>query len=228
MSRSIGWRSFTTRPPMRISPPLSSSSPAVSRSTVVLPEPDGPTRTSSSPSAISRSTLSTATMPPGNVFVMPARVTSAISASVRVSGDQVAVPESAALRNAPLVREVHGDDPEAAVVAVLPLEVVEQRPDVVAADVDPLTDGELDRGDVVAQVGNSVGVLDDGVPVDRRVLERGAVLGDHERHAAVIPLQAQQQGRERARLDRPRHRRVRRLRARLADAERPGSAVRLG
>src|SRR5580765_6101263 len=220
MSRSIGWSPFTTREPIRISPSVSSSRPAVSRSTVVLPEPDGPTRTSSSPSAISRSTWSTATVPSSKTLVTPSSVTLPIaSASVRVSCDQVAVPERAPLGRPPLVFEVHGDDPEAAVVAVFPLEVVEQRPHVVAADVDTLVDRTFDRGDVVAQVGDALRVLDDRLPVHRWVLERGAVLGDHERDRAVVAAQAQQQGRQRARLDRPAHRRPRTVGAHLVDAE---------
>src|SRR5690349_24802523 len=202
MSRSIGWRPFTTRPPIAISPSVRSSSPAVSRSTVVLPEPEGPTSTTNSPSAISRSTLSTATQPPSKTFVTPLRTTSAIA------GDQVAVPEGAALRHPPLALEVDGDDPEAAGVAVLPLEVVEQRPDVVAAHIHALADSELDRADVVAQERDALRVLDHVVPVDRRVVVRGAVLGDHERHVAVVAAQAEQQRGQRRRLDRPAHRRA--------------------
>ena len=38
-------------PPMRISPPVMSSSPAIIRSSVDLPQPDGPTKTTNSPSA---------------------------------------------------------------------------------------------------------------------------------------------------------------------------------
>jgi hypothetical protein len=41
------------RPPMEISPPEISSSPATMRSSVDLPQPDGPTMTMNSPSAIS-------------------------------------------------------------------------------------------------------------------------------------------------------------------------------
>src|ERR1700744_4466093 len=36
-------------------PPVTSSSPAISRSSVVLPQPDGPTKTTKEPSSISRS-----------------------------------------------------------------------------------------------------------------------------------------------------------------------------
>ena len=45
----------TSRSPMRIAPPSTSSSPASIRSEVDLPQPDGPTRTRNSPSAMSRS-----------------------------------------------------------------------------------------------------------------------------------------------------------------------------
>ena len=59
-SRRFGGSSLTSRPPIRIAPASTSSSPASIRSAVVLPEPDGPTSTISSPSAISRSSASTA------------------------------------------------------------------------------------------------------------------------------------------------------------------------
>src|SRR6185503_4737383 len=53
MSRSLGSKSFTTRAPMRISPEVIGSSPATMRSSVDLPQPDGPTITTNSPSATS-------------------------------------------------------------------------------------------------------------------------------------------------------------------------------
>ena len=60
MSRSIGGRSFTTRPSMQMSPAVISSSPATMRSVVVLPQPEGPTSTTNSRSRISRFTSLTA------------------------------------------------------------------------------------------------------------------------------------------------------------------------
>src|SRR5438874_10092048 len=60
MSRSFGGTSFTTSPPMRMSPPVMSSRPAIIRSVVVLPQPDGPTSTTNSLSAMSRSMPRTA------------------------------------------------------------------------------------------------------------------------------------------------------------------------
>src|SRR5260221_10119066 len=60
MSRSIGGRSFTTRPSMLISPELISSSPAPMRKVVLLPQPEGPTSTTNSRARISRLTSGTA------------------------------------------------------------------------------------------------------------------------------------------------------------------------
>ena len=57
MSRSFGGRSLTTSSPIRTSPRVMSSSPATIRSAVVLPQPDGPTKTTSSPSADLRSSV---------------------------------------------------------------------------------------------------------------------------------------------------------------------------
>ena len=50
MSRSFGALSFTTFPPMRSSPELMSSSPAIMLRVVDFPHPDGPTRMMNSPS----------------------------------------------------------------------------------------------------------------------------------------------------------------------------------
>src|SRR5207247_11272386 len=49
---------------MRIVPEVGSSSPAIIRSSVVLPQPDGPRRTRNSPSWAARSTPSTARTSP--------------------------------------------------------------------------------------------------------------------------------------------------------------------
>src|SRR5207244_5953705 len=60
MSRAFGGTSFTTSPPMAISPSVMSSKPAIMRSVVVLPQPEGPTSTTNSLSAMSRSMPRTA------------------------------------------------------------------------------------------------------------------------------------------------------------------------
>src|SRR5918999_5348373 len=64
MSRSFGGRLLTILPPIAISPALICSRPAIMRSNVVLPQPEGPTSTTNSPSAIAMSTpCSTSTLP---------------------------------------------------------------------------------------------------------------------------------------------------------------------
>ncbi len=49
----------TTRSPTRISPAVGSTKPAISRSVVVLPQPDGPSRQTSAPCSIVNDTSST-------------------------------------------------------------------------------------------------------------------------------------------------------------------------
>src|SRR5919106_4190867 len=60
MSRSLAGTRFITRSSMRSSPAVIVSSPAIMRSVVDLPQPDGPSRTMNSPSSISSETSSTA------------------------------------------------------------------------------------------------------------------------------------------------------------------------
>src|SRR3954470_9447215 len=159
MSRSGGATSLTPSPPIRTSPALARSRPAAIRRTVVFPDPEGPTRTRNSPSATSRSRSSTASVPPGNALRRPRNSSSAISASVP-SRDHVPVPERALLRDPALGRIVDVDDPEPLRVAPLPLEVVEQRPDVVAAHVDSLSASTLHGCDVPAKIGDPARVVD--------------------------------------------------------------------
>src|SRR5262245_17264379 len=64
---------------MKTAPSSTSSSPASIRSAVVFPEPDGPTRTTNSPSSTCRSSASTAgTSVPGYTLVACSKRTSAI------------------------------------------------------------------------------------------------------------------------------------------------------
>jgi hypothetical protein len=65
MSRSFEDTLTTSRPSMRTLPASIGSRPASIRSAVDFPDPDGPTRTTSSPSAIVRLSLSTAGFAPG-------------------------------------------------------------------------------------------------------------------------------------------------------------------
>src|SRR6476661_7622086 len=63
---------LTSVPSMRMRPSETSSSPAMSRSNVDLPQPEGPTKTTKEPSSTSRSTFGiTATLP--KVFFTPCR-----------------------------------------------------------------------------------------------------------------------------------------------------------
>src|SRR3954469_79606 len=67
---------------MRIAPPEISSRPAIMRSAVVLPQPDGPTKTTNSPSCTSRSRSDTARWPSAYVFVTLSKVMQAMDCSV--------------------------------------------------------------------------------------------------------------------------------------------------
>src|SRR5580693_1311799 len=65
---------------MESEPDVMSSKPANIRSAVVLPQPDGPTRTMNSPSATCSDSSSTARMSSPKILVTPSKVISAISA----------------------------------------------------------------------------------------------------------------------------------------------------
>jgi hypothetical protein len=58
--RCQGGSQVTSLPPMRAAPPLGSTKPAIMRKVVVLPQPDGPSSTTNSPSATSSVTPATA------------------------------------------------------------------------------------------------------------------------------------------------------------------------
>jgi hypothetical protein len=60
---------------MRIVPAVGFSRPAIMRSAVVLPHPEEPTRIMNSPSAMSRVSSSTATVPPANCLLTASSVT---------------------------------------------------------------------------------------------------------------------------------------------------------
>ena len=63
-SRCAGGTSLTQRPSMYSSPPLASSRPAISRSSVDLPQPDGPMNTQNSPGAMVRLMSAKMGLPP--------------------------------------------------------------------------------------------------------------------------------------------------------------------
>src|SRR2546426_2684181 len=80
--RSWGGSSLTTRAPMRMVPAVASSRPAIRRSTVDFPQPEGPTRTMSSPSSIASVKSDSARVPPGYTLSTCSSSTRAIARSV--------------------------------------------------------------------------------------------------------------------------------------------------
>src|SRR6516164_3236241 len=87
MSRSFGGTSLTTSPPIAMSPSVISSSPAIIRSVVDLPHPDGPTSTTNSWSAMSRSMPRTASTSSYR-FTTLRKLTSAMSSALCRAGGQ--------------------------------------------------------------------------------------------------------------------------------------------
>src|SRR4029079_16475121 len=77
MSRARGGRAGTARSPIEIVPLVTSSRPAIIRSSVDLPQPEGPTRTRNSPLPIVSETPSTATTPPEKTLLRLSRTISA-------------------------------------------------------------------------------------------------------------------------------------------------------
>ena len=64
MRRCAGGSAVTSAPPMKMRPLETCSRPAIRRSVVDLPQPDGPSRTTSEAAAASKLTLSTAGVAP--------------------------------------------------------------------------------------------------------------------------------------------------------------------
>src|ERR1700749_1403144 len=67
MSRSLGWTMLTTRSPIEIVPEVMFSRPASMRSRVDLPQPEGPTSTTNSPSSIGIDTPCRTSNPPNDL-----------------------------------------------------------------------------------------------------------------------------------------------------------------
>src|SRR3954449_5116714 len=108
MSRSFGERSLTTSPPIFSSPLEMSSSPAIMRSAVDFPQPDGPTRITNSPSAMSRLRSFTASKPSGYRLVTWSRTISDmrwLSFSLALDGARRQAGHDAALED-----QHHDDD----------------------------------------------------------------------------------------------------------------------
>src|ERR1700680_3923969 len=117
MSRLDGCRSLTTDPPMRISPELIDSSPAIVLRSVDLPHPEGPTSTRNPPFSSERSM-------PLRISSEPKRLRSplisrvAIGLSLHRAGHQAA-HEIAAADDVNEERRRRGDDRRSHVDVVL-------------------------------------------------------------------------------------------------------------
>src|ERR1700742_4544425 len=84
---SVFWGDDTTRSPTRISPIVGSTKPAIRRSVVVLPQPDGPSRQTSVPLAIVNEMSSTTAFEP-YFFVNPRNSTDATGFPFKSSATQ--------------------------------------------------------------------------------------------------------------------------------------------
>src|SRR5262245_6625400 len=93
MSRSFGGTRLTTRSPMRISPDVMFSSPAIMRSRVDLPHPDGPTSTTNSPSSMRTST-------PWITSIAPKAFLTSRIATEAMNSSRHATPSDAPLKRA--------------------------------------------------------------------------------------------------------------------------------
>ena len=87
MLRCAGGRCVTSRPPIRMRPWSASSSPAISRSVVDLPQPDGPSSTLSVPG-------SNANDRPSTARTSPSAVVQCLLTFSATMADKVAVPGS--------------------------------------------------------------------------------------------------------------------------------------
>src|ERR1051326_2853861 len=86
-SRSRGARPLTSWSSMKTWPALGASRPAMMRSVVVLPQPEGPTSTSNSPFSTVRSNPRTATWPLGNTLsTCSSRIAGMLSVRLRWAG----------------------------------------------------------------------------------------------------------------------------------------------
>src|SRR6195256_6320997 len=86
MSRSIGGTSLTIVSSIRMSPEVMASRPAIMRKVVVLPQPEGPTKTTNSLSWICRSTSFT-TWVRSNFLLSLRTMTSAMTLSFDLAGE---------------------------------------------------------------------------------------------------------------------------------------------
>src|SRR5712691_3482104 len=140
------------------------SKPAISRSVVVLPEPDGPSRVKNSPAGISRSTRSTATTSP-YVLRMPASRTSISAAGMECAAGSDSASAGVAKR---FLQQVE---------PALEQRVVDREGDKDTNDVSVDTAREEDQAAVTCRRGHGLG------QVGRRL---GQLEGEHGAEAAHL------------------------------------------
>src|SRR5690242_13321980 len=87
MSRSAARFEVTSSPPSRMRPDVGSSSPAIMRSVVVLPQPEGPSRQKNVPSAMVKVEPRTATNEPKDFCRLSTRISAMAPASIRELAD---------------------------------------------------------------------------------------------------------------------------------------------
>ena len=97
-----------------------------------------------------------------------------------IVGGDAGVPAAGIFDGALLVLEIDVGEAEALAVALGPLEVVEQAPGVVAADVGALGDGASEPVKVLAEIVGAAGVADDAVGIGAVVVSASA-FGDSRR-----------------------------------------------
>src|SRR6516165_6990689 len=112
--------------------------------------------------------------------------------------------------------EIDVNHAEAAAVAFRPLEVIDERPDEIAAQFYPGGERAAGGGEVLAQISDAIVVVYGAIRRERIVVAR-AVLGHVEVRVAVAVAQADQLFGEAARVDRPAHRREARAGRRRAE-----------
>src|ERR1700693_764024 len=110
MSRSLGALLLTTCPPIRSSPSVMSSSPAIMFSVVDFPQPDGPTRITNSPSAMSRLMSFTASAPSGKRFVTWSRTISATVSPLILPVSRLALDRARCQPSDDTALEEHDED----------------------------------------------------------------------------------------------------------------------
>src|SRR5205814_7945228 len=99
--------------------------------------------------------------------------------------DHVGIKPRTRLRRPLLRGEIDMHDAEALRVAKTPLVIIEQRPGEVPAKIDPLTKSRMRRAQVRPIVRDAERIVDSAIDRLRRIVKRGAVLGDVKRDATI-------------------------------------------